>query len=359
MSVHILGAGAMGSLVAHELALGTQLAPTLLLRNSGRLEAYNQAGLAISVLRPSGGELLASRVAIPALCRSPADSQGRPHRIDNLVVATKAHAAAAALKPYVKNLLSTSTVVLLQNGMGVAAEVQRLLWPQRRDMPAFYQAISTHGAYKLTPTTVNHVGLGGLAIARLPDAASSAGEGSVSTSSVSTSSSPLVDALLQSGLNVTFLPYNSFLLRQMEKLVANACINPLSAILDCLNGDLLLAPKTLPLMKRVVRECVDCFRAEYPNLVQIPDAATYLDKDRLLAAVVDLCRTTANNSSSMREDLRRLHRTEIDWINGFIVRLGFAHRIPTPTNRMLMEMVQSKLAMERAKENIALARAKK
>lgn len=395
MSVHILGAGAMGSLVAHELALGSRIAPILLLRTSARLDAYNQAGLAMSVLRQNGGELLASRVAIPALCRPPVDSQGRPQHIDHIVVATKAHAATAALKPYVKNLLSNSTVMLLQNGMGVAGEMQKELWPHRKNMPVFYQAISTHGAYKLSPTAVNHVGFGALTMARLPEtetegskekntprslyarlgvSSDSAGSGTDSGSKSSSPSSEsasgsvfspecrsplLIEALLQSGLNASCIPYRQFLLRQMEKLVANACINPLSAVLDCFNGDLLLAPKALPLMKRVVRECVDCFRAEYPDLAHIPDAATYLDKDRLLAAVLDLCRTTANNSSSMREDLRRLHRTEIDWINGYIVRLGYTHRIPTPTNRMLMELVQSKLAMERAKENMALARAKK
>lgn len=361
MSVHILGAGAMGSLVAHELALGTRLTPTLLLRNSARVDAYNQAGRAISVLRKNGGEVSASRVGIPALCRPPMDSHGNPQHIDHLVVATKAHAVTKALKPYVKHLLAASTVVLLQNGMGVAAEVQATLWPQKTDMPVFFQAISTHGAFKLTPTVVNHVGLGALTMARLPLAEPGSGSAPGPDSHVlscSADSSTLAQALVESSLNVSCVPYQPFLLRQMEKLVANACINPLSAVFDCLNGDLLLAPKTLPLMKRVVRECVDCFRAEYPELVHIPDASTYLDKDRLLAAVLDLCRVTGSNSSSMREDLRRLHRTEIDWINGYVVRLGYAHRIPTPTNRMLMELVQSKLAMERTKENLALQRAK-
>lgn len=360
----------MGSLVAHELALGSRLSPILLLRNSARVNAYNQTGLAISVLRKTGGEVSASRVEIPAFCRLPVGSGGHLQHIDHLVVATKAHAVTKALKPYVKHLLGTSTVVFLQNGMGVSAEVQKSLWPQKENMPMFYQAISTHGAYKLTPSTINHVGIGSLTMARLPTVSEENGSSihlpqspsdsqppdlaESSQTNASPSQPPLVQALLESGLNALCVLFERFLLGQMEKLVANACINPLTAVLDCLNGDLLLAPKTIPLMKRVVRECVDCFRAEHPQLLHIPDAATYLDKDRLLSVVLDLCRATASNSSSMREDLRRLHRTEIDWINGYVVRLGYAHQVPTPTNRMLMELVQSKLTMERAKENMAL-----
>lgn len=345
MSVHILGAGAMGMLVAHELAVARQMTPTLLLRSRSRLEAYKQAGLAVSVLRRDDSGVSTSKMEMGAICSPPLDTQGKPVHIDNLILSTKAHVAVDAVRPYVQNLSSSSTLLLLQNGMGVSAALQDALWPLRLNMPSFFQAISTHGAYKPNPTTVHHVGLGSLVMAPLGTAPDSA------------SPPPLLRALEAClALQAQCMAFEPFLLRQIEKLVANACINPLTAVLDCLNGDLLYGTKIPPIMKRVIRECVDCFRAEYAVLSRIPNARTYLDRDRLLASVVELCKNTSQNSLSMREDVRHLHRTEIDWINGYIVTLGYRHGIPTPTNRMLVEMVKNKVAIEQAKENLALKR---
>jgi 2-dehydropantoate 2-reductase len=49
--------------------------------------------------------------------------------------------------------------------------------------------------------------------------------------------------------------------------------------------------------------------------------------------------------SSMWEDLERRHLTEVDYLNGEIVRLGAAHGVPTPVNARLIELIR---AAERA-----------
>ena len=49
---------------------------------------------------------------------------------------------------------------------------------------------------------------------------------------------------------------------------------------------------------------------------------------------------TAANTSSMRSDVRQGRRTEIDYINGYLVRVGLRHGIATPVNRMLTERVR-------------------
>ena len=89
------------------------------------------------------------------------------------------------------------------------------------------------------------------------------------------------------------------------------------------------------------------FLAEYKVLNENPQAAASLDTERMLAHVVRMFELTAANSSSMREDIRNLNTTEIDWINGFLVRVGKQHGINTPANLMLVNMVKSKLAIER------------
>ena len=51
-------------------------------------------------------------------------------------------------------------------------------------------------------------------------------------------------------------------------------------------------------------------------------------------------RQTARNPSSMLQDVRAGRRTEIDWINGAIVRLAEKHHIPVPRHRQLVELVR-------------------
>lgn len=347
MSVYVLGAGAMGSLVAHEVALGGRLVPTLLLKSRRRLDAFHKESSTLTVVRPLGSESVSSKVKLNALVGPPVGKDGKMSHIDNLVISTKTYATFNALKPYLANISQDTNVLILQNGMGIVSALKSQFWPEPHHMPNIYQAISTHGAYKLTPTNIHHVGLGSLAISHIPEpfrAETASGE-----------LPELVQAMLDApALNASYKPYDEFLLIQMEKLVVNACLNPLTAVLDCFNGELLNGKQAVQIMKRVVKECVDCFRAEYPQLEEIPISSTYLDYDRLLATVMDICKLTSENSSSMREDVRSLNTTEIDWINGYIVRLGYKHRIPTPMNKMLMNLVTTKLSIERARESMAL-----
>ncbi|SGZ50229.1 CIC11C00000004024 [Sungouiella intermedia] len=347
MSVYVLGAGAMGSLVAHELALGGKLAPTLLLKSRRRLEAFHNENSTISVVRPLGSESVSSKVKLNALVGPPVGKDGKIGHIDNLIISTKTYATFHALQPYLANISKDTNVLILQNGMGMVPALRKRFWSEPHHVPNIYQAISTHGAYKLTPTSIHHVGLGSLAISHIPD--------SSSPEKSATEHPQLIQAVLDaSALNATYKPYDEFLLIQMEKLVVNACINPLTAVLDCFNGELLNGKHIVQMMKRVVKECVDCFREEYPQLDDIPTSSTYLDYDRLLATVLEICKLTSQNSSSMREDLRSLNTTEIDWINGYIVGLGYKHRIPTPMNKTLVNLVTTKLSIERSRESLAL-----
>lgn len=334
----------MGSLVAHELALSGKLAPTLLLKSRPRLDAFHNDGSTINVVRPLGSESVTSKVRLNALVGPPVGKDGKSTHIDNLIVATKTYATFSALKPYLSNISKDTNVLILQNGMGMVSALKSQFWSDPHQMPSIYQAITNHGAYKLTPTTIHHVAPGALLIAHVPEGFHDEKE-----------MPDLVQAIIDApALNASYKSYEDLLFIQMEKLVVNACINPLTAVLDCFNGELLNGKEVVQIMKRVVKECLDCFRAEFPHLEDIPTTSTYLDYDRLLATVLEICKATSENSSSMREDMRHLNTTEIDWINGYIVRLGYKHRIPTPTNKMLTNLVNTKMSIERARENMAL-----
>jgi 2-dehydropantoate 2-reductase len=57
--------------------------------------------------------------------------------------------------------------------------------------------------------------------------------------------------------------------------------------------------------------------------------------------VLNVAKATGRNRSSMGQDVDRKHRTEIDAINGAIVRLGYELGIPTPVNWTLTKLVKT------------------
>lgn len=339
--VYILGAGAMGTLVAHELAHTHPALQTILLfKNQRRLDSFIANESLVQVTRYIHDNIITTKAQLLAGREPPvgADSQ-RLAAIENLIVSTKTYQTAQALQPYVQSLPKDSNVLLLQNGMGVLDEI-KTLWPEG-GLPNFYQAISTHGAYKTLPESVHHVGLGKLSIAKIGEE--------------SDGIPPFIQRMLEAPhLNAEYIPYTQLILVQMEKLVVNACINPLTAVFDCFNGDLLYGSHITRIFKNIILEATTVLKRDHRVLSTIPEANAFLDDKRLLQLVLDVCRLTAKNSLSMREDVRHLNPTEVEYINGYIVKLGRKHRIPTPTNNLMRMMVRNRLSMNRSLESLAI-----
>jgi 2-dehydropantoate 2-reductase len=60
-----------------------------------------------------------------------------------------------------------------------------------------------------------------------------------------------------------------------------------------------------------------------------------------VVAVEEVARNTASNISSMLQDVLRGTPTEIDAINGAIIKAGEQVKVPTPVNTMLWQLVKS------------------
>jgi 2-dehydropantoate 2-reductase len=115
------------------------------------------------------------------------------------------------------------------------------------------------------------------------------------------------------------------------KLVVNGAINPLTAVLGVLNGELLVRPEARSLMGQLAEEAAAVagalgIRLHYPEPV---------------AAAEYVAQRTASNRSSMLQDIQRGRPTEIDAICGEIVRLGKQASILTPVNRVMWQLVKA------------------
>lgn len=115
------------------------------------------------------------------------------------------------------------------------------------------------------------------------------------------------------------------------KLVINAAINPLTALLGVANGELLIRPAARELMGELATEAAAVAQAEQ---VRLPF------KDPV-AAAEKVAEDTAANHSSMFQDVRRGAPTEIDAICGAVAKRGAAHQVRTPVNYACWKLVHS------------------
>ena len=115
------------------------------------------------------------------------------------------------------------------------------------------------------------------------------------------------------------------------KLVVNAAINPLTALLRIPNGELLNRPSAHEMMGKLAREVAEVARAEN---IQLPF-------DDPLAMAEEVARKTAANRSSMLQDVLRNAPTEIDAICGAVVKTAQKYEIDTFANWACWKLIKA------------------
>ena len=120
------------------------------------------------------------------------------------------------------------------------------------------------------------------------------------------------------------------------KLIVNCAYNALSALTQLPYGRLLPMEGVREVMTDVVAECVAVAAAS--GVTVAPD---------ILPAVLGLAASMPGQRSSTAQDLAQGKPTEIDHLNGFVIRRGAALGIPTPANRVLHTLVKAAEAATR------------
>lgn len=141
-----------------------------------------------------------------------------------------------------------------------------------------------------------------------------------------------VAALQQTGLSVKLEDKIEDVL--WHKLAVNAAINGLTAIMGCRNGAILDSDHGRSLVKHLCAEAGLVMKA---SGIPVPDD--------LLSRVLNVVRLNANNFSSMHQDMAFGRATEVDYLNGFVVKKGNLLGVHTPTNRVVYDLVKMKELM--------------
>ncbi len=226
-----------------------------------------------------------------------------------LIVCVKAHQVTQAIEGL--NIPADCQVVLMVNGIGAEQSLLSKLKPEQ-----LYLASNTHGALLLSKQAqslrVRHSGLGKIELGRYQ----------------SQNKKPEHLACLQQGLEPLNWQPNIFL-ALWKKLAINCCINPLTALHRCRNGEL-LKPQY---QSELVHLC-----AEISLVAQ--QEGIHLQPQQLLENVLQVAQLTANNYSSMQQDLAQQRPSEVDYINGYIVARAKQHGLNVPRNLALLKSIK-------------------
>lgn len=281
--------------------------------------------------------------------------------IHNLIITTKTPTTVPALRGLKSRLLPTSTLCFLQNGMGVIDDVNEQLFPDPEERPNYMQGIITHGANvppqkaEQDPFYAVHAGKGTIALGLLPREGPGAVRADNEAADVkdikdekwAPSSRYLLRTLARSPAlcAIGFTP-TELLQQQLEKLVVNSVLNPLTAILDNRNGSILHNFPLTRTMRLMLAETSHVIR-NLPELQSVPNVNTRFGPQRLEDLVVSVTQRTKDNISSMLADVRAGRRTEIEYINGYIVKRGEELGLKCLVNYAIMQTVIGKAVMTR------------
>ncbi|GMG20798.1 unnamed protein product [Ambrosiozyma monospora] len=270
--------------------------------------------------------------------------------IDFLIVSVKTFDTVSALTPLLSKINNQTKILLVQNGMGVIDQLYSEVWPQLKQRPELFQGVISHGVFQDSEKTntfdYNHAGFGNLKICKLPRELNSGSDSIVNDGLVD---DEIIELLAKSeDLDCQFLPYCDLLVYQVEKFMVNCCINSITSILDCVNGELHDIESCYDLFRNVIEEALEILLKNYPVLQDSKLTKKILQVDTLLEYTID-CGTLINgkNSSSMRQDTLHLRNVEIDYINGYVASLAEKMGLKADVNKTITLLVKTRLQINR------------
>jgi 2-dehydropantoate 2-reductase len=314
MHIMIIGSGSLGLLFAAKLApICSQL--TIVTRSEGQARELTEHGIQLV-----GTELqetkLAKSIVFQSYFEEISESVATVAReVDYIFLMVKQTAISSELITYIQSQMTRHTYLIsFQNGVGHEMKLSQAIgW----DKLLF--AITTEGAKRTGPTSVKHTGHG---ITYL---------GELEPNNLAATNHQhffIVELLELAGFRAELS--KNMEVRIWSKLVINAVINPLTAILRVQNGELLRSAWTLSLMKDLYQEVI---RLAAAKRIELPVG--------LWDTVQAVCEATKTNHSSMLQDIEASRQTEVDYLNGSLVNMGNEMGLELPANSLVYRMIKA------------------
>lgn len=288
MKIGIIGGGAIGLLVSsyfhqqeHQIMLYT--------RTDEQAELINESGI-----------LLSLNENISQMCINAKKLSLHIDPCDILIICVKQYHLEGIMS--VINNFKGDTILFLQNGMSHIENVKNL------SIKNCFIGIVEHGALKSSMNEIKHTGLGTIKIGQVKG---------------NQEAQEKILILHTEGFPLQF--ENNWLYILHQKCLVNCTINPLTAILNIKNGELITNDYFKQISKLLFNEVARVLQ---------------LDEEVEWKKVIEICEKTSMNYSSMNRDLYFGRETEIDSMLGYVNNLAIQKKINVPTIELVYNVIK-------------------
>ncbi len=320
MELALIGMGSIGMLYASRLLATGKVKGLTITQREEQAQALQEHGL--TVLERDGGTT--------TICCSAQTMEKWDGKADWGLIFVKQTHLSSLIRQLQQKPCQPCRFLLFQNGLGHAEKVAAAF-----PGTSVYVAVTTEGAMRQEDWLVRHTGKGmtwlGNPFAERDDM-SRMMDGLSECVPIDRTGwnqlQQLASLLRDGGMDVEIT--SNIRHRMWEKWVINCAINPITGILSIPNGAIPASKELRQLVGEVVQEASEVARAH----------GFALDAN-LGKRVFEVCEKTAENTSSMLQDLIKKKETEIDALNGLLLELAEEKNLHVPVNRVLYQLLKA------------------
>ncbi len=371
--IHILGLQTPGKFLAFALA-GAAKGPEVVLLTPRRklLEIWKQEGESITLTRHGRSETrhgLALEVVLPVDHASLTEDPSRlseEEPISQLIVNTTSGGTVPMLQSVRHRLDRQSTILFMQNSMGLMEEVSQAVFPDIDTRPNYMLGQSSRTVIpSSTGFSIGLDGLGSMQVSLVPRYFEKMrhrrffrdpSNATIKPVEPSASSQYLLRCLSRAPeITAVGLPYLDLLSLKLQKLAVRAIIDPLTTTFDCRNGDLLNVSSAGDLINRLAAELSTILLA-MPELRNLPSTHRRMNRVHLSKQTFNILDRSAHETSSMLRDVRAGRSPDVKYVNGYFQRRAKQLGIVTEgghaggLNRTMMSLVWTAHALKKKQE---------
>ncbi|MFC1753197.1 ketopantoate reductase family protein [Thermoproteota archaeon] len=307
MNIAVVGPGAIGILFGAKLIESGE-SVYFLDHDRARVEIIKKQGISLE-----------NKSKTRACSANITDQSGDLKEIDLFLICVKSYDTRTAVKSIKSIVGERSSVLTLQNGVGNIEIIEEIIGPEK-----VVCGVTIQGANVISDGKIRHAGVGETAIGRIDG-------------KIPVQLRGIREAFNKAGMKTRISKDIKSLM--WSKLIINVGINALTAITRLRNGDLLKYEGARTILRQAVSEAVKVAKRKRIKLIY----------DDIIDKTEAVCEATAQNISSMLQDVLRSKKTEIDSLNGAIIRQGQSMGIATPVNSLLVNLIK---AIESSYNNI-------
>lgn len=301
MNIAVIGAGAMGCLYAGYLSRGDNKV-YILCHSKEEKDKINNCGI---LIKKNNEEIITYPEAI--------SNSSNINKLDLIIVFVKSKDTEKAVLENLHIISKETFVLTLQNGYGNLDILKKYI-----NSNNIIVGTTSEGSTKLDLGYVVHAGRGNTYIG-LEEKRKEQND----------KINNILKVFNQAGFN-TYISQDVLKL-VWSKLIINVGINALTSILNLKNGELLDSENTIKLMEEAIKEAVEVGRAK----------GFSFEYKEAINKVKEVAIKTSKNKSSMLQDILNKKKTEIDVINGAVVKEGKRFSINTKVNDILTNLVKA------------------